>query len=288
MRNAPDSLQPRRQGEEGFPPHSGGCMPRQLRTCAFSECKLVFGTEDARKLFCSKRHADRARNQRGPLAPVFGATELTDLKDFRKLETEGKQDVLLGNSDFSVVFFDLECTHLKPNVGRMLCCSFKPIGQPTYTFEALERRFKERDVYDDGKLAVAIRDELEKYDIICGHNSKLFDTRFLNSRLIRKDERIKAAQYQVDTMWSWRSKFNAWSGLDNVQKFALPDAPVTKTAVAWEQWMRALGWDKELARQAMDEIVDHCERDVTVLEEVYKLVVRNNVVRSIRKDGGVL
>jgi uncharacterized protein YprB with RNaseH-like and TPR domain len=211
-----------------------------------------------------------------------------ELKNFSKQDEHTKQRILLGEERFKIVFFDLECTHLKPNVGRMLCCSFKPLGGQVYTFGALERRFKEKDVYDDSKLALAIRNELEKYDIIVGHNSKMFDTKFLNSRLIRAGHRTKPAQYQVDTMWSWRSKFSAWSGLDNVQKFALPDAETTKTSVDWPQWMRALGWNAELARKAMDEITDHCERDVTVLEDVYRLLVRANAVRSIRRDGGVL
>lgn len=211
-----------------------------------------------------------------------------ELKQFSKLDDFAKRRILLGEERFSVVFYDLECTHLKPNVGRMLCCSFKPIGQEVYTFDAHQRRFKQRDTYDDSALAVAIRDELEKYDIIVGHNSKLFDTKFLNSRLIRAGERIKVAQYQVDTMWSWRSKFNAWSGLDNVQKFSLPDAQTTKTSVEWPQWMRALGWDKPLRDAAMQEIVDHCERDVVVLEEVYRLIANAGVIRSLRRDGGVL
>jgi hypothetical protein len=52
--------------------------------------------------------------------------------------------------------------------------------------------------------------------------------------------------------------------------------------------MRAIGWDKELREQAMAEIEDHCERDVVVLEDVYRAMVQAGVVRSIRKDGGIL
>lgn len=213
---------------------------------------------------------------------------IEDLKGFSRLTDGAKRRVLLGEERFRIAFWDLECTHLKPNVGRILCASFKPLGEDPYTFDALTRGFKKADVYDDSALAVAIRDELEKFDIIVGHNSKLFDTKFLNSRLIRVGERTKPAQYQVDTMWSWRSKFSAWSGLDNVQQFALEDAEVTKTKVAWPQWMRALGWNLDLARTAMDEIVDHCERDVIVLEEAYRLMAGANVIRSLRRDGGVL
>jgi len=222
-------------------------------------------------------------------AQALGASGMiTELRHFSKLDDAGKARVLLGEGPFSIVMWDIECTHLKPNVGRLLCCSFKPLGGEVYTLHAHEKRFWERDVYDDGALATAIRDELERYDIIVGWNSKNFDTRFINAKCIRAGERIKKAQYQIDGMWSWRTKFNAWSGLDSVQKFALPGADTEKTSVAWAQWMRALGWDKGLREQAMAEIVDHCERDVIVLEEVYRLMASNTVIRSLRKDGGIL
>jgi hypothetical protein len=66
------------------------------------------------------------------------------------------------------------------------------------------------------------------------------------------------------------------------------DVAAQRGHVDWPQWMRALGWNRELARKAMDEITDHCERDVIVLEDVYRLLVQANAVRSIRRDGGVL
>lgn len=222
-------------------------------------------------------------------AQALGATgTVEDLKAFSKLDEHGKARVLLGESPFSIVMFDIEATHLKPNVGRILCCSFKPLGGEVYTFHGHQKPFMKPDVYDDTALATAIRDELESYDIIVGWNSKGFDTKFINSRLIRSGERTKKAQYQIDGMWSWRSKFNAWSGLDSAQKFARPDASTEKTTIAWEQWMRALGWNKALREAAMAEIVDHCEKDVVVLEEVYRLIAGANVIRSIRKDGGIL
>lgn len=213
---------------------------------------------------------------------------MTTLKQFSKLDPDTKAEVLLGEHGHRIAMFDLECTSLKPNVGRILCCSFKPLGDPVYTLSALDKPYRKQDVYDDGALAKGIRDQLETYDVIVGHNSKMFDTKFLNARLLRAGHRIKQAQYQVDTMWAWRSKSSAWSGLNAVQQYALPDADVTKTAVAWEEWMRALGWSKKLREAAMAEIVDHCERDVVVLEDAYRFMVERDVVRGLRRDGGVM
>jgi len=257
------------------------------RTFDCPVCGVSVSTTDGRKMYCTKRCADRARNFQ-PASVGEGVTTIDDLKQFGKLSIEAKRDVLLGKSQFSIVMFDIEATHLKPNVGRILCCSFKPLGGEVYTLDGLERRFKKPDVYDDSELAAAILDELARYDIIVGWNSKNFDVKFINSRAIRGGRAVKPAQYHVDGMWSWRSKFNAWSGLNNVQRFALPDNETEKTSIAWDKWMQALGWNAELRKSAMAEIVDHCEKDVIVLEDVYRLVAESNVIRSLRRDGGVL
>jgi uncharacterized protein YprB with RNaseH-like and TPR domain len=261
-------------------------MPALLkRNCRF--CGDLFETKDARKVFCSKQHADRSRNGTYKTPAPVTWENIEDLRHFGKLSQEGKRRVLLGESRFSVVVYDIEATHLKANVGRVLCCSFKPLGKKVYTFSALDPGMRAKDTYDDSRLVTAIRDELEKFDIIVGHNSKEFDTKYINARCLRAGERIKKAQYQADSMWAWRSKAAAWSGLNSVQQFVLPDG-VKKTSIAWDQWMRALGWDKQLRENAMAEIIDHCEKDVIVLENVYRVMVEADVFRSLRKDGGVL
>lgn len=273
--------------ERNFPRRQGVGMVAEERAFACRYCGKEVRTTDKRKMFCNKQCADRSRN--GPALPVIGdRTIIRDLKDFRKLEEPGKQAVLLGQAGFSVAMFDIEATHLKPNVGRILCCSFKPIGQPVYTYQALAKGFRKPDVYDDGALAIAIKDELEKYDIIVGWNSKNFDVKFINSRVLHAGGKAKRAQYHIDGMWSWRTKLNAWSGLDTVDRFLAPDSEKRKTSVEWEKWMRAIGWDKKLSKLAMDDIVYHCERDVEVLEDVYIKIVNAGMVRSIRRDGGIL
>ncbi len=257
-------------------------MANYTRICP--TCGVQFETDNPRKIYTNKQCADRARNL--PAIPPGFEGEV-ELRHFGKFPTDVKQRVLNGDTEHKIVFFDLECTSLKPNVGRILCSSFVTLDGEPYTFDALSRGFKKKDVFDDGALAKAIRDELEKYDVVVGHNSKWFDLKFLNSRLLRAGHRIKDAQYHIDTMWSWRSKSSAWSKLDSIQKFMSPDGE-TKTPVEWEQWMRALGWDKALREQAMAEIIDHCEKDVLVLRENFKLMANANVIRGLRLDGGVI
>lgn len=261
----------------------------ELRIVKCPACGEDFETTNPRKVFHSKQCADRSRNL--PKIPVGYMGEVP-LDQFNRFPTDVKQRVLRGETGAKIVGFDLECTSLKPTIGRILCASFIPIsgddgGSEPYTLSATGRGFKKADVYDDSMLAVAIRNELEKYDIIVGHNSKMFDLKFLNARLLRVGERTKVAQYHIDTMWSWRSKSSAWSGLDAIQKFMFAEG-VSKTEIAWEQWMRALGWDKTMRDAAMATIVEHCEQDVLVLAEVFNRLVDANVIRTIKRDGGVL
>ncbi len=170
-----------------------------------------------------------------------------------------------------VVGFDLECSSLSGMIGRLLCCGFKEIVNPDlpiktkpYVFRGDDPKYKNtKDLADDSKLAVAVRDELEKFDIIVGHNSKLFDRKFLNARLAKAGERGLVSQWHIDTMWIVRSHLRASSKLDNVQKFlGLEDE---KTPITWDDWQRAVGGDK----RAFDVIVKHNTQDVLVLEEAY-------------------
>ena len=50
--------------------------------------------------------------------------------------------------------------------------------------------------------------------------------------------------------------------LENAQKFF--ELGESKTAISWEQWQLAATLDKD----AMDEVVYHCEQDVKVLREL--------------------
>jgi uncharacterized protein YprB with RNaseH-like and TPR domain len=183
------------------------------------------------------------------------------------LSREGREKLLRGKP-LSVVGWDLECTSLSGMIGRVLCCSFKPLDEKVYTLRGDDRKFKSADVVDDSRLVEAIRDELESYDIIVGHNSKLFDAKFLASRLFKHGLRPREKRLHVDTMWAIRSNLRASSKLDNIQQLA-PGIEDKKTPITWDDWARASAFSKA----GMDKVVEHCEQDVVVLEGVYKTLV---------------
>ena len=163
------------------------------------------------------------------------------------------------------VVFDIETTDLKGLMGRMLCVSYLDgqTGEVT-TFRADEQPWKGRTKIDDKKLAVACRNHLEKYKLIVGHNSKLFDVPFVNARLAKHGERPIHVEWHMDTRWYLNSASMRIGSakLDNAQKFF--DLGEAKTPISWEQWQLAATLDKG----AMDEVVVHCEQDVKVLAEL--------------------
>lgn len=167
-----------------------------------------------------------------------------------------------------ILAFDLECTSLSGMIGRVLCCSFKSIvpdrtGQ-LYTLRGDDRRFRNRrDVADDSKLVTAIRDELSRHDVWIAHNGKMFDRKFLNARLLKAQAEPLPQRFFVDTMWIVRSHLRVSSKLQNLQEFLnLQDS---KTPITWDNWIRGAAFD----RAAMNKIVEHCEKDVEVLEGTY-------------------
>lgn len=165
-----------------------------------------------------------------------------------------------------VVFFDTESTDLKALMGYILCASFVTLDGKPYTFSIKDPKYRSRSKIDDSKLVTAIRDELEKYHLIVGWNSKLHDVPLLNARLAKYGKRpYQPLNFHLDLMWySAGSSMKIGSRkLDNVAKYF--KLPVQKTPLDWETWQHAGTGDKE----AMKYVVKHCEHDVLVLREAY-------------------
>src|SRR5439155_1458755 len=168
-----------------------------------------------------------------------------------------------------IVAADLETTNLSGLMGRIRCGSFYRIvdGHSTkpYTLRLDDKRYTSRSRIDDNKLAVAIRNEIEKYHMLVTWNGKLFDVPFLNARLAKVGERPLRVQLYLDLMYyaGGCSMRIGTKKLENVQMFfALRDS---KTAITWDNWNLAAGGDKT----ALEEVVHHCEQDTKVLAQAY-------------------
>lgn len=179
-----------------------------------------------------------------------------------------------------VVFYDTESSDLSASWGRILCASFADLTGKAKTFRGDAPRFKGRNLVDDSKLVVAIRDELEKADMIMDWNGKLHDVPLLNARLALAGERPlrlgekNGATRHVDLMWYAGGSSMKIGGrrLDTVAKFFKCDNQ--KTPLDGETWQLAAAGD----RKAMNLVVEHCEADVLVLRDVFP-----NLAAGIKK-----
>jgi len=168
--------------------------------------------------------------------------------------------------------FDIESTHLKANFGHMICAVVKEYHRRRPCIYIVKGT-------DDKKLCVKLRNKLEKYDIIVGHYSKKFDVPFLNTRLFLQGEQRKKKQFHLDTCFLSRAKFALNSNrLDMLAKSMELD--VQKTGILPRIWNDAALGDDE----AIKYVVDHCVKDVLVLEKVYSRMLELGFIDTIRKE----
>lgn len=175
-----------------------------------------------------------------------------------------------------VLFYDTESTALTGDWGRILCASFAELEGDPYTFRKDVKPYSGRTVIDDSRLVKAIRNEIENADIIVGWNSILHDIPLLNARLAASGERpIQTGErygiMHIDLMYyaGGQSLKIGSRRLDNVSNFFGTEG--AKTKLDGEIWQMAATGDKT----AMDDIVEHCEIDTTVLRELWPKLAPN-------------
>jgi uncharacterized protein YprB with RNaseH-like and TPR domain len=160
-----------------------------------------------------------------------------------------------------IAFWDLETTY--STQPRLLTGAVADAWGDVELFDL--RQYPGTTWTDDRALAVAIRDRLETYPIICGWYSKHFDVPVLNGRLAFHGERPLRAQMHID--------LHAYSGggfvkigrrsLESVSKFF--SSPHAKTPLDPQTWDRADHGSVE----DYDLICTHNIADVLVTRDVY-------------------
>ena len=260
---------------EGY--HEFGLLTQYSRSLAAWEVKrrTIIHNDPAvqRAEVALREDRESADNRNKELNTRFEERETPELMSSNGLPPQTTKN----KYGFSIVFFDIEATSLKGNFGRMLCASgVESDGEPV-TFRADDPQYAGTKLRDDSRLVVAFRNYLQQFDIIVGWNSKGYDIPFLNTRLLIAGERPWNPGWQIDLMWKAK-KFSLAlhsARLDAVAKtFRTPNQ---KTDIEFDMWLDAALHEKE----AMDYVVDHCEKDVLVLREVFSHL--KPLVREIRR-----
>lgn len=165
-----------------------------------------------------------------------------------------------------VGLFDIETTDLSANYGVVLCAVVKEYGrEEVVTIRGDDHRNWKVKRSDDRYVVLRLHDELQKYDVLVAHNGGGFDLPFLNTRLVVHGVSPLPQKMLIDPcrLARWKLRLNS-NRLDQlISTFGFDNL---KTPVDSGVWLRAsLDGD----RAAMDFIVDHCVRDVRMLEQVY-------------------
>jgi hypothetical protein len=118
------------------------------------------------------------------------------------------------------------------------------------------------------RLLKDISKRLMESDVWLTHYGTWYDTIFVNTRLLYHRLPVLPPNFpHIDTWKVARNRLKLRNNrLITISEFLGTDEE--KNAIKPEQWIRALGGH----RSSMNYIVEHCRRDVVVLEEVYNLI----------------
>lgn len=193
--------------------------------------------------------------------------------------------------------FDLETTDLAAvGAGMLICACIRPLAtQRTRTFRIDAYEFEESPDHgflerEETALICDVLTELKKYDLWIGHNIDKFDVPFLRSRAFQLHSICEMWPLTYDTLKAFRRV-----GLRTVLNgFGKPSAGLAHVADFFgikqekngiypvEHWRTI--WGNKLQRlEAMNHLVDHCERDVRMNATIYPALLEQDTRVSIKR-----
>lgn len=193
--------------------------------------------------------------------------------------------------------FDIETSALEGvGAGILICVCVRPLSthrtrtfrMDAYKYEySPEFGFFERQEKD---LMLELVDELKKYDLLIGHNIEAFDLGFLRTRAYRHNIPFPLNPITYDTAKAFRrvrfrTVLNAIgkpsASLDMVADFVGVKQEKTKIYPV-EHWQNI--WGNEAQRMdAMNNIVDHCQKDVRMNAAIYDILLPYDEKVSLRR-----
>lgn len=168
----------------------------------------------------------------------------------------------------NILGFDIEASNLSADFGIVLCVGFKTVGKgKPEVMNILDYLNSSGDlIRAEKKLLKDVTKKLLEADVWLAHYGCYYDLPFINTRLLYHGLPILPPNFSlIDTWRISRNRLKLRNNrLKTIQEFL--NLPSEKNAIKPEQWLRALGGH----RPSMDYIVEHCKRDVLVLEEAYE------------------
>lgn len=192
--------------------------------------------------------------------------------------------------------FDIETTDLAAvGAGMLVCACVQPEGEEIRSFRIDGYKFKADTKFgflerEEAALLVDVVSELKKYPLLVGHNIDKFDLPFLRSRAYRLNAPCELYPFTYDTLKAFRrvglrTVLNGFgkpsAGLAHVADFF--GIPQEKTGIFPVEHWRTI-WGNEAQRNmAMDNLIDHCERDVRMNALVYPALLQQDMRATIKR-----
>ena len=194
---------------------------------------------------------------------------------------------------------DIETTNLAAvGAGIVIVVCIRPTAtQRTRVFRLDQYDLKPSDEFgiverEETKMLQEVNDEIRKYYFLIGHNIRKFDVPYLRSRAFQRQVAWTARPVMYDTLHAFRrtgylTQPNGFgkpsAGLDMVADFG--KVIQEKTRIYPNEWWETIWGNKRKRVEAMDKIVDHCQRDVrlnaNVLPFLWEADVRPVFARSL-------
>ena len=197
--------------------------------------------------------------------PIEFSADAYEALERRKVAQAARREAqnrwILENKTFAM--YDIEATNLDADIGEILCACIKPLGGETKVFTAKN---------DDRKVVADIRDELRKYDYIVTWYGTGYDLPFTATRLVISEQEPLGLLKHVDLYYTARFHFKFHSNrLGSIAEGLFGES--SKTRVWGQVWNQARSLNKKKREEAMEYIVDHCEKDVEELERIFNRLV---------------
>lgn len=165
---------------------------------------------------------------------------------------------------------------------KIICISYK------WQFEDKVHTLTWDDNLDDKDLVKKFIKVLGEADEVCGHNIDNFDTKIVRARAIRHGLLMYPKYRSIDTLKKARQFFKFAS---NKLDFLGQNFEVGRKLqhAGFDLWRRCQeGETKAIRKEALKEMVDYCEQDVILLEDVYNVMmpyIDHNTNFAVLKHG---
>lgn len=188
----------------------------------------------------------------------------------KEKQHEAESDVKSMSSalgTWNLGFLDIETTGLGADFGFCLAACIKPAtSDKIITLRIDDYKNYKKNLCDDKQLILDIAKEVENFDIICHYNGDNFDLPFLDTRLaIHGEHKRVSLIHSIDLLPIVKKKMRLNSNRLDTVACAL-GLSEEKSRLLPQVWQQASHGSKK----DLDYIVEHCQKDVLVLEEAFK------------------